>query len=174
MGLDISYYSNIKKQKGGNIKTKYNGSFKYQLGLLRGSYEISEKSEYYGFPCGSYSTYNEWRNNLAIMAGYGSANNVWRDETFDTTIKYPNPRLLKLKKLKGEEINIIEVKPFYELINFSDCEGIIGTEISKKLYKDFVNFEEFAKKENEFFYKKYKDWMKAFKVASNNGVVSFH
>lgn len=174
MGLDISYYSNIKRQKGGSIKTKYNRGFKYQLGLLRGSYEVSEKSESYGFPCGAYSTYNEWRNHLAIMAGYGSANNVWNDKTFDPSIKYTNPRLLKLKKLKGEEIDIIEITPFYELISFSDCEGVIGPEISEKLYKDFVKFEDKAKEEDEYFYRKYKDWMKAFKVASNMGAVSFH
>ena len=61
-------------------------------------------------PSVPYSTYGIWRNNLAKFAGYGSAENVW---------------------------DSYKSGPFYELINFSDCEGfIIGPTVSK-LHKDF-------------------------------------
>jgi hypothetical protein len=88
--------------------------------------------------------------------------------------KYMGLDISYYSNIKIDEDGSIKVKPFYELINFSDCEGIIGPEVSTKLYNDFVKFEVVAKNEEEYFYRKYKDWMKAFKVASNKGVVSFH
>lgn len=154
----------------------YNGEFQYQLGSLdnKSRYTSSNNSEYNSFCAGSYSGYNQWRRELAVVAGYGSVENVWSDESFDTTEKFINLRYLKLKKIDDPNFDCKIVKPFYELINFSDCEGLIGPEVCKKLYEDFVLFEDKAKEEDEYFYRKYCDWKEAFRVASYEGFVSFH
>jgi hypothetical protein len=86
-------------------------------------------------------------------------------------------------------------QPFWELINFADNEGTIGTEISKKLAADFEKMRDTIVKEawekwpsvddfptvrheNEqernYFMKKYDQWAKAFAIASDNGAVKFH
>ena len=100
---------------------------------------------------------------LATLAGYKSDESVWND--FDSEL-----RRVKLKTLEGEKI---QMKPFYELIYFSDCEGIIGPEISKKLHQDFVDFHKKIKGQDRMFIEKYKEWETAFRVASDNGLVKF-
>src|SRR3974390_2766834 len=44
-------------------------------GLVAGVYQ---PAEVYEFRAGSYSGYGLWRNQLAIFAGYGSAEHVWQ------------------------------------------------------------------------------------------------
>ena len=68
----------------------YNGGFQYQLGSLdnKSRYTSSNKSEYGSFGAGSYSDYNQWRRQLALVAGYGDVENVWDDESFDTIIVF--------------------------------------------------------------------------------------
>jgi len=180
MGLGIWYYSKAIEFVGDDPYDYVDHAcnpvvFKYQLGsfILDKIYTRSEDSIEGSFNAGSYSGYNTWRNQLAIMAGYDSADEVFK--SFDS-----ESRLLKLKKLNGDEV---KMKPFYELIYFSDCEGIIGPEICKKLYQDFVDFDNKAKTyskanydsyRNTYFYDKYLEWKDAFEVASDNGLVSFH
>ena len=71
---------------------------------------------------------------------------------------------------------------FSELINFSDCEGVIGNVVSKKLYKDFVsNAESFIKwvhqkfdaYDSELLLQKYRKFETAFKTAKDGGAVEF-
>lgn len=157
MGLDIHYYSKIKEIESTEDYTikSNNEHFEYHLGSLKNDqcYETTKDSKHGSFRAGSYSGYNFWRNQLSIMAGYPGVNYVW--DRFDTTK---------------------EMKPFYELINFSDCEGIIGSEISKKLYQDFVDFDEKAKnweKHHLNFYNIYTKFREAFKVALDQGAVCF-
>ena len=174
MGLDITYISKVVKSSYNQdalddvdgFSTNCNNNFDYQLGSLKkfSIYGLSSESEQGYFRAGSYSGYNHWRNELAIMAGYDGAQGVWND--FNNNLRY-----LKLKKLSGE---LAQLKPFYELIHFSDCDGLIGPEICKKLYQDFVNFEDKAKKEDENFYELYLMWKEAFRVASDGGLVCFH
>lgn len=175
MGLDISAYSNveevvdIEKYDEDALYDFYytgnNGAFLIQLGKLKKDtyYRISLNSKYHSFRAGSYGGYNNWRKQLAVMAGYGSVQNVWND--FNNDIRYH-----KLKKIQNEDDHI---KPFYLIINFSDCEGFIGPDISKKLYMDFVNFDEKAKEQDEYFYNKYCEWKEAFRIASEYGFVIF-
>lgn len=186
MGLDVSYYSKLKKcQKKEDedeyyeVDTEYNNeAHQYQLGSLKGVYKVTEYSISGHIACGSYGGYNRWRNELSIMAGYDSAKNVWQDNNFSPWLPYINLRYRKLKKLKGETvINNQSIKPFYELINFSDCEGVIGPEISKKLYDDFIEFDQKAKdydNNDDYFYRKYQEWKEAFRIASKGGAVTFH
>jgi len=183
MGLDISYYSNLKmsgpctgddSDYDCDVRVCNEECFEYQLGSLKRDYlyESTSNSQHGSFGAGSYSGYNQWRNELAIMAGYNGAEEVWQDESFDSFKRF-NLRKDKLDYIIGDPVE--KVKPFYELINFSDAEGYIGSEVSKKLYQDFVDFDEKAKNHTEgWFYRKYCEWKEAFRIASNNGAVGFH
>lgn len=127
------------------------------------------------FRAGSYGTYNGWRNTLSeVMCGM-SAQDLWEDP-------------------EGSNY------PFYELIHFSDCEGVIAGQVAEKLADDFSNHfykaiqyaanfhypahpedseedikasQEDAKEEAETFLYKYVKWMVAFQMASNSGAVIF-
>lgn len=80
---------------------------------------------------------------------------------------------------KGKNESGFKDKPFFEILNFSDCEGIIGPKTSKKLFGDFIKYEEKAKEyssdtSNEGFYDNYKKWKEIFELASSEkGVVCF-
>ena len=87
----------------------------------------------------------------SFRAGSYSGYNDWRS---------------KLKNMVDNE------KDFHELINFSDCEGVIGSVTSKKLLEDFKKWDNVASAKKHF-YESYKEWQKAFELASNNGCVSF-
>lgn len=98
------------------------------------------------FRAGSYSGYNGWRNRLAKLAGYGS---------FEEACSTPEG-------------------PFVELINFSDCEGVICSEVSAKLYNDFLNNHIFAKEKMEKYdLETYEDFMNGFAIAKENGCLVF-
>lgn len=185
MGLDISYYSNLKiagpitgedsDYDDYDVRVWNDKCFEYQLGSLKRDYlyETSNNSQHGGFRAGSYSGYNQWRNELAKMVGYKSAEEVWKDENFDSYKKF-NLRKDKLQSINGDIVD--KPKPFYELINFSDAEGVIGPEVAKKLYEDFVEFDQQAQEYlyDDWFYRLYEKWKEAFKIASQNGAVSFH
>lgn len=113
-------------------------------GLAAGVYKFEDT---HGFRAGSYGGYNSWRNELAMLAGYGCAADVWGQE---------NPE-----------------GPFVELINFSDCGGVIAGDAAKKLAQDFADFQ--SKVETTgYFAEKYADWRKAFELAADDGAVEFH
>lgn len=158
MGLDIRAYSNVNFVRefpeddeddchGKEIRVSINQDFPERCKNLKGGIYSFEDSM--GFRAGSYSGYNQWRNELAVFSGYEDDKDAWKKE----------------------------FGPFWELIYFSDCEGCIDFEISKKLYKDFCDFDDKAKiydrNEDSYFYQKYNSWKDAFELASNNGCVSF-
>ncbi|PSE43969.1 hypothetical protein C7G91_04810 [Acinetobacter nosocomialis] len=122
--------------------------------LIDGGFYTFEED--YWFRAGSYSGYNNFREQLAKLAGYpaleGEGNRHYHSNG-------------AWKATSG---------PFWELINFSDCEGVIGTAYSKKLLADFKQFDEKAKELGEYFYESYSDWMTAFEFASDDGAVDFH
>ena len=64
--------------------------------------------------------------------------------------------------------------PFFELINFSDSEGFIGTAVATKLLADFKSFHDKAEIIGDRFFEQYKHWQSAMEMASNNGCISFH
>lgn len=90
--------------------------FHRRLGTLKpGFYEGEYISD---FGAGSYSSYNDFRNVLSqVFLGH--------DDQYAWTHRAQFRR-----------------KPFYELINFSDCEGWLGPKACKKLCKDFADGEE--------------------------------
>lgn len=198
MGLDISYYGNVKRIPDEEVpegveafnqayddweSSRDNNTYLYYLdpdrsyfgghmkGLEPGWYEVPREGGGY-LRAGSYSGYNSWRNDLALAAGYeGGVEEVWG---------------------MGDQLYQPDSPPFLELINFSDAEGVIGPDISKKLYNDFVNNEKKVKDEvdkwflkihptksydvedTKWFNQKYNEWKEAFRTASQNGFVSFH
>jgi len=113
-----------------------------------------------GFNAGSYSGYGQWREKLAKLAGY--------------------PAILR-KNYEGLQYESYatgaweaEGGPFWELINFSDCEGIIGPVVSAKLAGDFQQFQKQADAQlTDYDRERYNSWRKAFELAADNGVVRF-
>lgn len=114
----------------------------------RATYKIGES---FGFRAGSYGGYNNFRAALAQLAGMPQPKLIWDS---------PTP-------VHG---------PFVELINFSDCEGVIGPVVATKLASDFAEHEAaiLAKAPDAYFRQRYRDWRKAFEMASDNGAVEFH
>ncbi len=108
---------------------------------------------------GGYGRYNHWRNTLAKVAGwplgsyqqYGQKWDSYAASAWDAT--------------SG---------PFWELICFSDCDGVIGAAVSAKLAKDFAEHDEKAKAEGDAFYEQYALWRKVFEMAADGGAVHFH
>lgn len=145
MGLDIVYFRQIHPVLDDGYHLSANPAFPGRADEIKdGQYGSLAHSH---FRAGSYSGYNEWRNQLAFLAGYAGAEDAWANCTCG---------------------------PFWELINFSDCEGVIGPVTSAKLAKDFADYQEKADEhESPYFRDLYKDWRIAFETASDNGAVLF-
>ncbi len=64
--------------------------------------------------------------------------------------------------------------PFFELVNFSDCEGVIGSIACAELAKDFATYQEQANAANdEWLTPLYAKWRQAFELAAKDGCVRF-
>jgi hypothetical protein len=108
--------------------------------------------ESFDFRAGSYTGYNWWRNELAKLAGYPAP-----DKRYDASA---------WNAKSGA---------FWELINFSDAEGVLGPVVCKKLYADFVSFHKAAMRHpNRDFVESYEAWERAFKLAAEHGAIVFH
>ncbi len=170
MGLSVSAYSHVKQitanyneeidefvDLNGNIISKYT-----QICIIPDfadrALEFSNNTLYdydrsIRFSAGSYSGYGHWRSWLAEFAGYQITN-------------------LATTPLQAAWMS--DEGPFWELINFSDCEGTIGTEISQKLLKDFQQFSDKLKNVSHSLHVEYyNSFQSAFEIASQNGFVKF-
>lgn len=164
MGLDITAYKGLIKVENPeldesgcpeNWEAEITFSTEYtERGFPGRTAGLPDEKEVYafedkcGFRAGSYSGYNNWRNQLAKLAGYKCDKDCWNNHTSG---------------------------PFYELINFFDNEGIIGPIVAAKLAMDFSEFKAKAEAvEDEYLFEKYCEWRNAFIMASDNGVVVFH
>lgn len=152
MGLDVFSYSGLELVDADRDASDDGGKVKFYIEdfFAERANDIVHEGVYryettYHFRAGSYKGYNRWRNQLAIMAGFASD-----DDAFQA---YGGP--------------------FWELIHFSDCQGVIGTEVAKKLANDFAQYEEQAKVIDDYFYDRYADFKRAFELAANNGAVRF-
>jgi len=104
--------------------------------------------EEFSFRAGSYSGYNLWREQLAAIAGYTP------QEAWDA-------------KAVG--------KPFREMVDFSDCEGMLDTDTCAKLSADFAVFQEKADAHSsEYFREIYSKFRTAFEMAAVGGRVVYH
>ena len=173
MGLDVTAYKNIEMANG-NEAFDETGELKceedwFQLYLnphySERASEIKDEHAYkaedsYHFRAGSYGGYNHWRNMLAKLAGYTESTFFERgaERKSHAATVWQNP-------VPG---------PFMEIINFSDCEGTIGTKISKKLADDFANYQTLAEElKDEVFLEKYNCWRKAFELGAADGCIVF-
>lgn len=152
MGLNVTAYASILKiedKEAVNVHeySTYlypNEDFpKVADTIIEGNYTFAD---FFCFNAGSYSGYDYWRSQLKEIS-----KNI-KIETEKYTLKYPL---------------------FVELINFSDCEGVIGAQTSLKLYGDFLMCQNFASTLDERFYAFYLKWMRAFELASKNGCIKF-
>lgn len=119
--------------------------------LTGGCFEVTEKTESHGFRAGSYGGYSQWRNDLANRF------NPYRDGG------PPSPE-----------------GPFYELLWFADNEGTICQLAAVNLLADFRQHEaayrgwQYGTEPGDYFVEKYVDWMRAFELAADGGLVDFH
>lgn len=112
-------------------------------------FEDTKLTERFHFRAGSYSGYSQFRSSLCTEF---TDRQVW-----DNPEKYSNI-------------------PFAEIINFSDCEGVfLGNDICEKLYNDFsYNYETYVEStEDDWMIRVYEDFIKAFGMARNDGIVIF-
>ncbi len=125
--------------------------------LEEGCYAETAATENHWFCAGSYTQYGRWRDQLAAFAAGVPACNVWADPD----------------RFRGS--------PCYELIHFSDCDGIIGPAVSAKLASDFARYRDAARRyaeehlgpDGEYWMAKYEDWMRAFTLAAQGGMILF-
>lgn len=155
MGLDISYYRTVTRRGDYPESGDYdydalvhiypNPHFVAQAdGLTDGLYSFTDAG---GFRAGSYGGYNDWRRRLADLAGYSD------EEAFAGAAPAESA--------------------FLPLVNFSDCEGVIGADTSKRLAADFARFAD-AVADNGWFAELYRAWRIAFETAADGGAVLFH
>lgn len=137
-------------------------------GMVSGGYEAPRLMD---FRAGSYSGHYQFRNSLTVYLA--------KEADFPTY----------LSKLPEEPINSLETSPpFFELIDMSDCEGVLGPKTCAKLAKDFEEHEvEFMTSPSaEDWYLRwpspsardkdlYKAWKDGLKLAADNGgFLTFH
>lgn len=176
MGLDVTAYRRLQKLDavfdayGEPIDPTSREPVSYDLWACANpnfpgrAAEIEHRAVYraadsFRFRAGSYSYYNRWRDRLAQLAGYPLGQYEKYGRKWDSFC---------VSCWGGAS------GPFAELINFSDCEGTIGTAVSTKLANDFADFQEKANKVGEYgFPTLYNDFRRAFEMASDGGAVDF-
>ena len=187
MGLDIRAYSNLRFSEDQNeddhnlIKVWHDHNFPDHCELEKGYWEETPQTRIHSFGAGSYSSHNRFRNILAQCTLGVKADTVW--EAYDI---YMN-------------------QPFFNFINFSDCEGMIGPSYSEALFEDFrdnrdrfirnlkqeidftketenpLSFEpefiiedfDFSDEDIQYYTETYDNWMAAFELAKDGGLVNF-
>ena len=177
MGLDITPYSGLKKldchfDKDGDPIDPRTGELigdylrPYRNADFPGRVDDLEDGAVYSYEAagpgwgGGYGYYNRLRETLAKMAGY--------------------PLTEYHSRCSGPDMAHAaacwqgQTGPFCELIDFTDCDGTIGTAVSAKLAKDFQEWDERAKAEGEHFYEFFTAFREAFEMASDGGAVRFH
>lgn len=167
MGLTITAYNglSVASDEAHNV-LNFNipQSFREQAEDINEFDSYSYKEKMSGVRC-SYSTYNAFRELIAKLAGYPKMS--YKETASSVTVKYAH----------AAGAWDVSRGPFWELINFSDCEGIIGPKTSAKLVKDFDKFKnELSKDEfsNPSFVQFYNELRNLFDFASKSGVVIYH
>jgi hypothetical protein len=167
MGLDISAYQKIAKvsvlenaegeyinQETGSIEEKVitirqNVDFMKQLAPLidQATYTYQYSGTFYSSSCHGYGL---WRNELARIAGYASDSGQYAQTAWNSK----NGR-------------------FHDLIDFSDCSGIIGQDAIQRVLIDFENQQLDNSLVPEFITKYHQIW-DAFIFAKDDGLIHFH
>lgn len=158
MGLDIRAYSNITPTDESVSEDDFQGfysdthnDFIERLAPLVNGVRYDGDDELH-FRAGSYRGFNNWREQLAKLAGYSASG---ADERHQHSQGAWN--------LSGGK--------FWELIHFSDCDGCIGSVAAKKLLSDFEGTD--VSDQDDFFKTIYENFKRACRIASNNGAIYF-
>jgi hypothetical protein len=163
MGLDITAYRRLYRAEADHqraVTVYVNPDFPQRAPEFKSdvSYVPAERLE---FRAGSYSGYGSWREELAKLAGYPA-------------VKDGTERLHGHEERHSHGAWAASSGPFWELIDFSDCEGALGTSVCAKLLKDFVDYDERAHAIGGWFYDRYQLWHKAMSLGADSGAVCFH
>lgn len=156
MGLDVSVYQNIKVR---DLEDEDDYDYEFQAFVPAPQWEHKIKN----LNNGAYYTGDSVGD---LRSGYGS-HYGFRVALCEIMYRTEN------EWIHGE---LNENMPFYELIDFSDCEGCLDWEISEKLYNDFISNHEAAMryfKVKPNFKDKYIEWTEIFRLGKDKGVVSF-
>ena len=165
MGLDIRYYERVRREadldaidydeadRRGLERLANDGDpdrWDSRLYDLTPGWHRVAGSAQGRFRAGSYSTYNAWREILCRLAFGVEPHTVWENPDDFTG------------------------RPFYEVIDFTDCDGCIGPGVSSKLAEDFRKHrEKFGVDAEPWELEVYDDFANAFNVARRGGVVMF-
>lgn len=173
MGLDITAYEQaeiietLPDIETWGEKYYFNDEISYLTDYIHSQQEYPEHlagivehgvyrcKETYDFRAGGYGAYNHWREVLSKLILHIEPRVIWNSPD-----EYRN-------------------QPFFWLINFTDCDGIIGTEKCQILAADFQKWQEAAENytdtdDHGWFLETYKRFRRAFEMAAENGYVEFH
>lgn len=173
MGLSITWHRGLTKANGNEAFDEHgeilDGNGWFQLWVNPNfpgrADEIESRCAYHSeqsgrFDAGTYGGYGVWRNQLAVTAG-------WPEGTHE-------PHRAS-KDSHASSAWAATEGPFWELIEFSDCEGVIGAAVSAKLARDFAEHQGKADQHPDpHFRALYAEWRNAFEKASDRGCVKFH
>jgi len=160
MGLDITAYGSVRRigdtaeEPGYRTVNLYVDRPERAGELTTGLYDYGGSE--LRFRAGSYSGYNAWRAWLSETVLGVQPEAVWAEPS-----RYAG-------------------RPFVELIDFSDCDGTIGPEVSDKLARDFRKHRAKVERsltesdESQWNMQKYDEWAAAFALAARMGAVQFH
>lgn len=189
MGLDLTGYRNIKKidnppldedgylsdevHEQDMIQIRINPNYPERALSLEDKACYSYEDCYGNFGC-AYSTYSAIRNRLAQAAGYKKTK-LLKKVTFENQNEFKYRSILSYPY----EYGAWEAKKglCWELINFSDCEGVIDCSICQKIYNDLCIIEEKFKTgldSYDWHLKLFDNLKEVFHFGSQNGMVIFH
>ena len=155
MGLDTRVYDNVKIADFIKIEDEDDYDFITYVASPSWDFKIKnlEKDRKYNGDrvslddiAYSYGTHNRFREHLIKM--------MRRNDLVDYKGEIAWDALVKENRL-----------PFYDFINFSDCEGVLDWEINEKIYKDFNDWHNEAKEyfeQDSWAYRNYKSWLSSF------------
>jgi len=126
----------------------------------RVKYIKGPKSKDIDFRAGSYSSYNSFRNHLSCAMLGVTVSSAWENEE-----KYSDHLI-------------------WNLLNFSDCEGAIGPAVSNLIHKGLVDNQdkfssylrdsnEIGKMDEEYYSETYNNFINAFAIGKQEGIVVF-
>lgn len=171
MGLDITVYPTIRAVSPNAIPRDPEGEPDWDVMWSAGITTVYRHEQFArstrGLPD---SPYVQSEGKWSFRAGSYSGYSMFREELARKMLDVEVGELWDSRELYQD-------LPFFELLNFSDCEGSIGSEACADLAKDFEDHYERAKEvwaQDEHMLRLYETWMKAFQQTANTGMVDFH
>lgn len=129
--------------------------------------EEIEEGAFYGFEkslsfnAGSYTSYGVWRDRLAALAGWPKSK-FW----YFAEDRWAESHCARC--WEGDS------GPFSDLIDFSDCSGLLGASEAARLASDFARFQSLANQhEDEDMRYLYNKWRAACELAADDGCIIF-